>query len=228
VSIDLPEQLTESFLRHIRKQFYPAGRDGDKRFFQERRMLLQAITWPARWLDERVVRLTATRYKELLNTIISTIVRHGDVSKVRSFGRYLLHSIQEHMRHHGDEYYDVGKASRSLVTDVMLRVRQAKDAPRKIAPSPPWPKSTASSPPPNPARKNRLPNPRPTKDCCSDGSHVPPGAIQWRLQLGCTPPATRSRFNLRGARFFLKPLALRRHRTQKLLKPPLRDSLRRK
>lgn len=116
---DIPQQLTDSFLRRIRKQFY-GGRD--KAFFQERRMLLQALTWPARYLDDRAVHLTARQYQDLLNKIIGTIVREGDLPKIKHVGAYLLHCVQEHMRHHGDEYYELGKSIREGIATVMRKL----------------------------------------------------------------------------------------------------------
>ena len=82
-------------------------------------MLMQAICWPARYLDDRAVKISAERYTSLLTTVIRTVNAHGNLSAVRSPGRYLLHAVQEHMRHHGEDYYDAGKRTRDALDDIM-------------------------------------------------------------------------------------------------------------
>ena len=113
---DLPDDLVNLFLRSIRNQFYQGH---EKLFFQEKRMLLMAITYPASYLKERGVGLPATRYKALLTEVIRTINAHGNLKAVRSPGRYLLHAVQQHMLHQGDTYYEVGKRTRNALEDVM-------------------------------------------------------------------------------------------------------------
>ena len=116
MSASIPDQVVNRFLRSIRNQFYKGT---DKLFFQERRMLMQAICWPARYLDDRAVKISAERYTSLLTTVIRTVNAHGNLSAVRSPGRYLLHAVQEHMRHHGEDYYDAGKRTRDALDDIM-------------------------------------------------------------------------------------------------------------
>ncbi|MDD5349267.1 MAG: hypothetical protein PHQ12_03555 [Chthoniobacteraceae bacterium] len=117
MSTNLPEQLVNRFLRSIQHQFYKAPHQ--KLFFQERNLLLQAICWPARYLDDRAVKISATRYTALLTGIIHTINEHGNLAAVRSPGRYLLKAVQEHMQHHGEDYYQVGKRTRDAIDDIM-------------------------------------------------------------------------------------------------------------
>lgn len=114
--MEAADQVSERFLRSIRNQFY---QENEKLFFQERLLLLQAITWPARYLDDRGVKLNAKRYTEILTTVIRTINRHGNLRTVRSFARYLLHAVQEHMKHHGEEYYEQAKAVSRDIAAVM-------------------------------------------------------------------------------------------------------------
>jgi len=70
-------------------------------------------------LKERGVGLPAARYKALLTEVIRTINAHGNLKAVRSPGRYLLHAVQEHMKHHGEDYYEVGKRFRNALDDIM-------------------------------------------------------------------------------------------------------------
>ncbi|HWL53764.1 MAG TPA: hypothetical protein VNQ90_15100 [Chthoniobacteraceae bacterium] len=120
-SIRLPEQITDRFLRSLRKQFYVGL---DKAYYQQRRQLILAITFPAYWLDERAVRLPAHRYTGILTHIIRTVVREGDLANVHHFGFYFLKSVQNHMRHQGETYYDEGKVTRHLAADTMAGIQR--------------------------------------------------------------------------------------------------------
>ena len=119
----LPDELTERFLRSLKKQFYA---NAEKQFFQEKRILMMAITYPAQYLNQRGVGLPSARYQEILTTIIRTINAHGNLAKINSPGRYLLHAVQEHMRHHGEDYYEAGKKTRNDIADVLLGLKKAK------------------------------------------------------------------------------------------------------
>jgi len=106
------QQFVEEMLGLIRRDFF--AKATPKRFYQERAMLIQAITWPARWMNERGARLPASGYRRILVTVIQTIKRHGNISKIHCFSRYLLYAVQEHMCYHGEEYYEQAKAARPI------------------------------------------------------------------------------------------------------------------
>jgi hypothetical protein len=98
-------RFIEDQLRKIRREFYPRARWGEKRFYQDRPMLIQAITWPARWMNDRGVKALPSVYRGILSTVIETIKLHGNRAEVRRFSLYFFKSVQEHMNHHGEEYY---------------------------------------------------------------------------------------------------------------------------
>jgi len=123
MSAQPPEALVALFLRSIRNQFYQGH---EKLFYQEKNLLMQAICWPARYLDERAVKISAERYKALLTDVIRTIKAKGQLGSVRSPGRYLLHCVQEHMKHQGETYYDAGKATRNAIDDFMMGLKTPK------------------------------------------------------------------------------------------------------
>ncbi len=131
--INPPDDLVKLFLRSIRNQFY---RGCEKLFHQERNLLLQAITYPASYLHARGVGLPLARYKSLLTSVIRTINAHGHLAQVRSPGRYLLHAVQEHMKHQGEVYYDAGKRTRDALADVMLGLKPRTKGPEIQADSP--------------------------------------------------------------------------------------------
>jgi hypothetical protein len=96
----------------VRREFFRSVTE--KQFFQERSVLIQAITWPARWMNDRGARLPASGYRRILGTVINAIKRHGRRAQIQRFSVYFLHSVQEHMKHHGDQYYYMAKASRPI------------------------------------------------------------------------------------------------------------------
>jgi hypothetical protein len=108
--------LVKNYLHRLRSQFYP---DDEKGFFQQRTVLIDAITTPARWLDERHVRLPERRLCQILDEIIKGIQNFGATAKIQFFCRYFLYAVQEHMKHQGDRYYDEGKSLR-FITDAAM------------------------------------------------------------------------------------------------------------
>ena len=116
--------LVLDLLRNIRAQFYFDR--SEKAFFWDESLLKRAITFPAQWLASRGLKneMPAEQYRALLIEIITTIKRHGNTSAIHSFGRYFLKAVQEHMSHHGEDYYDRLKAVRSLVSDVRTGLRK--------------------------------------------------------------------------------------------------------
>ncbi|MEI6034491.1 MAG: hypothetical protein WCS65_09455 [Verrucomicrobiae bacterium] len=125
--------LVKTYLHRIRTQFYP---DDEKGFFQQRSILLNAITTPARWLDERGVRIPERRLCQILDEILKGIMHHGATGKIQYFCRYFLFAVQEHMRHQGDRYYEEGKSLRAITNTAMevltkkqrARLSDAQDA----------------------------------------------------------------------------------------------------
>jgi hypothetical protein len=113
-------------LRELRREFF--AKYTDKRFFQERPMLIQSITWPARWMNDRGVKARPEIYRGILRTVIKTIRERGNVSRIRRFSVYFLHSVQEHMKHHGDQYYYTAKAARPIA-DVLPAAIRASNRP---------------------------------------------------------------------------------------------------
>lgn len=99
--------FAEQLLQLIRGEFF-AGVP-DKQFFQERNLLLQAVTYPADWLNRHGAKLPEPQYQQILQTVIDTIKAHGNRAKIRRFSAYFLHAVQTHMQHHGEEYYQASK-----------------------------------------------------------------------------------------------------------------------
>ena len=106
------ETLVNRFLYQIRQKFYP---DNHKGFYQEHKLLLRAVTHPAHWLKDRGVSLPEAKLEAILNEILRGIMHHGNTGNIGYFSAYLLKSVQDHMKHHGDEYYEQAKVLRNIV-----------------------------------------------------------------------------------------------------------------
>lgn len=118
--------LVKDTLHRLRQQFYP---DDEKGFYQQRSILVTAITTPARWLDERGVRLPEHRLRKILDEIIRGIMHYGATGQVQYFCRYFLFTVQEHMKHQGDHYYEEGKSLR-FITDSAVETLTKKQRAR--------------------------------------------------------------------------------------------------
>lgn len=117
---DMPQEIVGDLLGIIRGQF--CGDLSDKAWFQNRRMFLRVVTYPAGWLSKRGVTLAPTRYKEIVLGIFDGVKAHGSTGAIKHWPGYLLHCVQEHFRHHGDEIYEEAKAVRHSVERAMARL----------------------------------------------------------------------------------------------------------
>ena len=117
--------LIESLVGMLRRQFYP-DRSQAKAFFQQRTMLLRAVLYLASWLKERGVWLKEDRYRQILMEIVQGIKQHGATAEIRNFGAYFLHAVQEHVKIHGDRYYQEGKSIRNAVDQALSTLPKAQ------------------------------------------------------------------------------------------------------
>lgn len=115
---------TEKILAQIKQRFYPSNPQ-DKRFYQDRRMLLYTVTWPATWLDKRGLPITSQAYEKLLTQRLEDIAKHGNPERYRQyFPRYLLKSIQDWFDHHGEELYEELKHVRNQLCGIEALLRK--------------------------------------------------------------------------------------------------------
>ena len=118
--------IVKNNLHRLKTQFYP---DNEKGFFQQRSMLIKAITHPASYLKERGVRLPNDEIQAILDKIIRGIMHHGNTGKIGFFCAYFLKSVQDHMKIQGDVYYEKGKSLRRI-TETALEDLTKKQAAR--------------------------------------------------------------------------------------------------
>lgn len=112
-------------LATLRSKFY--ANKPDKQFFQERERLMTAISFPANHLKQRFgVKAPDSVYSNALKTVTAAILANAKLAKIECFSVFFLHCVQEHMKHHGEEYYEAAKASLRLIEQLPGVMRQVR------------------------------------------------------------------------------------------------------
>ena len=127
---------TEKILTQIKQRFYE-NKPYEKRFYQDRRMLLYTVTWPATWLYKHGLPITSQAYQKLLTERLNDIAKHGDPARYRAyFPRYLLKAIQDWFAHHGEDLYQELKHVRNQLCDIdsLLRAQPTQSAEDVVTP----------------------------------------------------------------------------------------------
>lgn len=119
------DTFVKRYLYQIRTKFYP---DNEKGFYQERTLLLRAITHPAHWLKDRGVSLPEAKLEAILNEILRGIMHHGDTGNIGFLSAYLLKAVQTHMSKQGDRYYDEAKALRNIASTALADLTKKQQA----------------------------------------------------------------------------------------------------
>lgn len=118
-----PASFFQGLMAKVRSDLYKGRRE--KEWFSSQKMIKKALMHPAACLAKYQVEISAERYQAILEDIINTVARHGNLDNVGYMGRYFLYCVQEHMKHHGDRYYQEGKAVNNRVSLVMSAVERA-------------------------------------------------------------------------------------------------------
>ena len=122
------QQTLEKLLETTRKRFYAQERH--RRFYEDKRMLLYALTWPATWMHERGLSASPERYAQLVMQTLDDIVEHGNSERYqRYFPRYLLKCLQQNIQHRGDHLYNELKHIRSHLYTVEKLMQNIQNRP---------------------------------------------------------------------------------------------------
>jgi len=114
----LPGELMRGWLGFIKEQLN-RGRE-EKEFYSALGIYRKALTHFAAQLNAKAVTLPPGRYSQIVYGVLMTIRDNGNLDGIKYLPRYVLHCFQEHWKHHGEEYYEEGKALRSRVDRVLL------------------------------------------------------------------------------------------------------------
>jgi hypothetical protein len=111
---DTPESLVARLLSTVRGQFCGdmlAGEWAMHSHFIRRNVIL----WPARFMMGKGFTIPAARYEQIMRAIFQTIMREGKTEAVKFWPGYLMKCVQDHWRHHWEDYYAEAKAIRNQV-----------------------------------------------------------------------------------------------------------------
>lgn len=116
---NIPAEIMGDIMNAIRGQFYPDATA--KQWMQESAFIRREfVLYLASWLDKRGVTLKPARYKQILLERLNEIKTHGATDRIKYFPGYLKHVLQQHLKHHGEEYYNEGKNLRALTENALL------------------------------------------------------------------------------------------------------------
>ena len=117
----LARETTDDLIQIIQGTFY---REVDRGvFYSDLNSLIHAITWPANWLKQHDLRMTANQYRTfILDRLGEIIIQGKQKSVMTSFPNKLLESIKEYIRRHGNELYNLlkraGRAFKTAFADI--------------------------------------------------------------------------------------------------------------
>lgn len=118
--------VTLALVYAVRDQLY---RDDQRHLFHgQLKDLKRAVTWPAKWMNEKALFVTAERYQEIILEQLQEIKRNGNTGSINYWPRYLLTCLQKHFIHQGERYYEEGKAARNLVSRLTSKLPTAPAA----------------------------------------------------------------------------------------------------
>lgn len=117
---DVPADIVNRLLATVRSQFCGdmIGEEWGKHSHFVRR---NVIMWPAHFVcNAKGFTIPADRYEKIMRTIFNGIKVHGKTEAVKYWPGYLMKCVQDHWRHHWEEYYEESKASGNLAQAALV------------------------------------------------------------------------------------------------------------
>jgi hypothetical protein len=117
----LPAEIVADLMGAIRGQFYPDATA--KQWLQESVFIRREfVLYLASWLNKRGVTLKPERYKQILLERLNEIKQHGKTDAIKYFPGYLKHVLQQHLKFHGNDYYEEGKDLRAKIENTLSKI----------------------------------------------------------------------------------------------------------
>jgi hypothetical protein len=109
---EVPADLMNRLMALVRGQFCGnmTGKEWGKHSHFVRR---NVILWPARFVTGKGFTVPGNVYEQILRNIFSEIKANMTNAPIRYWPGYLMKCVQDHWRHHWEEYYEESKAARS-------------------------------------------------------------------------------------------------------------------
>jgi hypothetical protein len=99
----------------VRDHFYKGV--ADKKWHQQKRAVMAALTWPAMWLKTRGLPLSGAKYQEILLEVLRDIYRaRASAGPIEFFPAYLEASIKSRW----EEFYDRSKSFANAIDRALL------------------------------------------------------------------------------------------------------------
>jgi hypothetical protein len=116
VSADLVDRL----MAIVRGQF--CGQMTGKEWGQHSHFVRRnVILWPARFIcNKKGFTLPGVRYEQIMRQIFSEIKANMTNAPIRYWPGYLMKCVQDHWRHHWEEYYNEAKAARNVAESTLI------------------------------------------------------------------------------------------------------------
>ncbi len=124
LSQEAPEAMIARLLGLVRGQF--CGDLTDKEWFQHRRFIqAKVLLWPAAFMRGKGFTVTAERYEAIMRAILAEIKTHATGEPIRYWPGYLMKCVQDHWKHHWEEYYQEAKSVRAMAENTLLACRRS-------------------------------------------------------------------------------------------------------
>jgi hypothetical protein len=119
-----PRDLIERLCRNIRNQFLPDL--DDKTWYKDHYHFIKrnVVMWPARFMAGKGFNLPADRYETILLSVLNEVKRFGETGLVKYWPGYLMKCVQDHWRHHWEEYYEEAKSVRNNALTALAHLGQ--------------------------------------------------------------------------------------------------------
>ena len=121
-----PEEKTiQNILIKIEKLFYSTPNQ-QRCYYQDKRMLIYTITWPAEWMRSRGLQISQPAYEKLIIERLEQIAEYGNQQAYQKyFPRYLLKCIQNWFQYNGNALYEKLKHIRDTLILIKLNLHPA-------------------------------------------------------------------------------------------------------
>jgi hypothetical protein len=129
---DAPCAMVDRLLDFIGAKFY--AKKPAKTWLQDQRALMEVLTWPAVWCNQRAIGLPVADYEAKMHEILGIMAEHGDLGKVRHFPAYFLDCVRKHFAHHGEEIYEARKHVRNALDLAWLKGTAVAQKPADVVP----------------------------------------------------------------------------------------------
>lgn len=134
-----PDELRDKILHFIQTHFYQGQA---VEFAKDRRRLLEWVVLKlAVYLDDKAVSISTERYLQIMmDEVLMPALRCGDTGNITYLPAWLGKTVESHLRIHGEDYYNEGKARRdNIQTHLAVALNacqvglQARDPIREMA-----------------------------------------------------------------------------------------------